>query len=83
MSTPMVLYSVDYNMEVTLMRDSKQWLYLWQPRKKPRELSQEGADVIVHRLIRLCPSLDSLYLVRDRLSDYLSIYDGIKEKRDD
>jgi len=33
-------------------------------------------------LIRLCPSLDSLYLVRDRLSDYLAIYDGIKEKRD-
>ena len=82
MSTPMVLYSVDYNMEVMLMRNSKQWLYRWQPKKKPRELTREGADVIVHQLIRLCPSLDSLYLVRDSLSDYLAVYDDIKEKRD-
>jgi len=64
------------------MRNSKQWLYSWQPKKKTVELTSYELDMILRELIQRSPTLDSLYMVRDRLSDYLAVYDEMKEDAD-
>jgi len=62
------------------MRSSKAWLYRWQPKKKTQELTSSDVSRIVRMLIELSPTLDSLYLIRDGLNSYLSVYDEMKEK---
>jgi hypothetical protein len=64
------------------MRSSKQWLYRWQPKKKTVELTPYELDIILGELIQRSPTLNSLYMVRDRLSDYLAVYDEMKGDTD-
>jgi hypothetical protein len=65
-----------------LMRSSKAWLHSWQPKKKTVELTPYELDMILRELIQRVPTLDSLYMVRDCLSDYLAVYDEMKEDTD-
>jgi|TARA_Y100000310_G_scaffold292835_1_gene321928 hypothetical protein len=57
-------------------------LHRWQPRKPEKNLTPDQVSRIVSMLIQEAPNLDSLYLIRDGLSSYLSIFDEIGRDRD-